>query len=344
MRWDPRFEVPKVIVTLLWVKTRKVPRCPRQRIHDVVPSHGPSSEFFRQRQCRELGSLGALASAASDLGNSEPALEASGLNTGLRYKVCASSLDHNGQERPRRWANKRVSSVKVSWCVQCCCGDQIWKSRISLGGPGWSRPSCAPHGKRLNVESWWLWGAKPAGYSLFDIYVSGVVSASCLGIWRNFHFVANRKNQAGTYSERCPPFRSFRHLQCVHHLMCPPRDRWVLNHVIMSHHVIWNTWSQSGANGCAGVLARRMLRGSNKFSLIPDDSTHCWWLVCISKNGCFRHQPHFLQQASCFLKIMFTVYCLLLCTSTVHSLQIHPDTWYRYRSMSQYDTICRPLG
>lgn len=44
--------------TLLWIKTRKVPRCPRQRIHDVVPSHGPSSEFFRQRQCRELGSLG----------------------------------------------------------------------------------------------------------------------------------------------------------------------------------------------------------------------------------------------------------------------------------------------
>ena len=84
---------------------------------------------------------------------------------------------------------------------------------------------------------------------------------------RFFFSLQTAKNQVGTYSERCPPFRSFRHLQSVHHLMCPPRDRWFLNHVIMSsclimsHHVIWNTWSQSGANGCAGVLARRMLRG-----------------------------------------------------------------------------------
>ena len=48
------------------------------------------------------GSLGEWSWHLGDLetlhwNNSELALKASGLNTGLRYKVCASSLDHNGQ-------------------------------------------------------------------------------------------------------------------------------------------------------------------------------------------------------------------------------------------------------
>lgn len=308
--------------TLLWVKTRKVRRCPRQRIHDVVPSHGPSSEFFRQRQCRELGSFGSFGrSAASDLGNSEPALEASGLNTGLRYKVCASSLDHNGQERPRRWANKRVSSVKVSWCVQCCCGDQIWKSRISLGGPGWSRPSCAPHGN-VFVESWWLWGAKPAGYSLFDIYVSGVVSASCLGIWRNFHFVANRKNQAGTYSERCPPFRSFRHLQCVHHLMCPPRDRWVLNHVIMSHHVSSCHLEYLKPIRCKRLCWSACQKNAQRLKKVFTDSRWFHSLLMIGvhfKERMFQASTAFLAAGQLFFEDH--VYCLLSFVMHVYSTQ-----------------------
>lgn len=147
-------------------------------------------------------------------------------------------------------------------------------------------------------------------------------------------------NQAGTYSERCPPFRSFRHLQSVHHLMCPPRDRWFLNHVIMSsclimsHHVIWNTWSQSGANGCAGVLARRMLRGWKKSSLIPDDSNHCWWLVYMSKTDVSG-----INRISCSRPAVFWRSCLLsfvMHVYSLHSLQIDPDTCYRYRSVSQY--------
>lgn len=38
---------------------------------------------------------------------SQLALEASGLNTGLRYKVCASSLDHNGQERAKKMGQQK---------------------------------------------------------------------------------------------------------------------------------------------------------------------------------------------------------------------------------------------
>ena len=272
---------------------------------------------------------GAWASAASDFGNSEPALEASGLNTGLRYKVCASSLDHNGQERPRRWANKRVSSVKVSWCVQCCCGDQIWKFRNFVRWTWMEQAQLCTTWKRLNVESWWLWGAKPAGYSLFDIYVSGVVSASCLGIWRNFGVFFRCKPQK---PKRAHILSDARHLG--HFATCSPFITWcalqeIAGFWIMSSCLIMS----SGIPGASQVqtvvlecLPEECSEAQKSLHWFRNDSNHCWWLVYMSKNGCFRHQPHFLQQASCFLKIMFTVYCLLLCTSTVHSLQIDPDT------------------
>lgn len=124
---------------------------------------------------------------------SQLALEASGLNTGLRYKVCASSLDHNGQERAKKMGQQK--GVKCQGVMVCAV--LLWWSDLKVSNfVRWTwmeQAQLCTTWKRLNVESWWLWGAKPAGYSLFDIYVSGVVSASCLGIWRNFHFVANRK-------------------------------------------------------------------------------------------------------------------------------------------------------
>ena len=292
---------------------------------------------------------GAWASAASDFGNSEPALEASGLNTGLRYKVCASSLDHNGQERPRRWANKRVSSVKVSWCVQCCCGDQIWKFRNFVRWTWMEQAQLCTTWKRLNVESWWLWGAKLAGYSLFDIYVSGVVSASCLGIWRNFGVFFRCKPQK---PKRAHILSDARHLG--HFATCSPFITWcalqeiagfwiMSSCLIMSHHVIWNTWSQSGANGCAGVLAGRMLRGSKKSSLIPKWFQSLLMIGVHVKKRMFQASTAFLAAGQLFFEDH--VYCLLSFVMHVYStqstdrsryIQIHPDTWYRYRSVSQY--------
>ena len=67
------------------------------------------------------------------------------------------------------WSDLKVSNF-VRW---------TWMEQAQL---------CTMWKRLCRDESWRLWGAKPAGYSLFDIYVSGVVSASCLGIWRNFHW------------------------------------------------------------------------------------------------------------------------------------------------------------
>ena len=70
MRWDPRFEVPKVILLFRELK--------QERSRDVRGNESTTLSLLTGLPPSfsayvNAGSLGALASAASDLGNSEPA-------------------------------------------------------------------------------------------------------------------------------------------------------------------------------------------------------------------------------------------------------------------------------
>lgn len=142
MRWGPRFEVPKVIVLFRELK--------QERSRDVRGNESTTLSLLTGLPPSfsanvNAGSLGAWPSAASDLGNSEPASSRGkwSQHWAALQGMCLllrPQWPRTGQE------DGPTKGCQVSWCVQCCCGDQIWKSRISLGGPGWSRPSCAPHG------------------------------------------------------------------------------------------------------------------------------------------------------------------------------------------------------
>lgn len=157
------------------------------------------------------------------------------------------------------------------------------------------------------------------------------------------------KNQVGTYSERCPPFRSFRHLQSVHHLMCPPRDRWFLNHVIMSHHVSSCHLEYLEPIRCKRLCWSACRKNAQRLKKVFTDSRWFQSLLMIGvhvKKRMFQASTAFLAAGQLFFEDH--VYCLLLCTSTVYTvyryIQIHPDTWYRYRSMSQYVDLWAKCG
>ena len=246
----------------------------------------------------------------------------------------------------------------MSWCVQCGCGDQIWKFRNFVRWTWMEQAQLCTTWKRLNVESWWLWGAKPAGYSLFDIYVSGVVSASCLsflGIWRNFGFFFRCKPQKTKWAHilsdarhlghfaTCSPFITWCALQEI-------AGFWIMSScLIMSHHVSSCHLEYLEPIRCKRLCWSACQKNAQRLKKVFTDSRWFQSLLMIGvhvKKRMFQASTAFLAAGQLFFEDH--VYCLLLCTSTVYTvyryIQIHPDIWYRYRSMSQYDTICRPLG
>ena len=219
------------------------------------------------------------------------------------------------------WSDLKVSNF-VRW---------TWMEQAQL---------CTTWKRFCRGESWRLWGAKPAGYSLFDIYVSGVVSASCLGIWRNFHcegifswekliFLLQTKrarilsdaHHSGHFAT-CSPFITW---CAILQTLKWQRDRWFLISGI------------PGANQVQTVV----------LECLPEECSEAqkvvhWfqWLLII---GVFK--KHMFQASTAFLaagQLLFedNVYLFSFCTSTDTSRisQIHGTR------IDLVTVICRPLG
>ena len=133
MRWDPRFEVPKVIVLFCELKQERSRNVRGNESTTLSLLTGLPPSFSANVNA---GSLGALASAASDFGNSEPA--SSRGKWSQHWAALQGMCLLLRPQWPRTARCHGVCSVVVVIRFE--------SFEISLGGPGWSRPSCAPHG------------------------------------------------------------------------------------------------------------------------------------------------------------------------------------------------------